>query len=69
MVSGQLRIRVWKNDYDLCDETVLNPGDYCVTHPDEYHQFEAVSATEALEGYFVELDDGDIERETVGGIL
>jgi len=68
VVSGVLRIRVWKNDYDLCDETTLLSGDYCLTKPGEFHQFEALVETEALEGYFVEVDDGDIERETVGGV-
>jgi len=68
VVSGELRIKTWKNDYDLCDETVLLPGDYCVVHPDEYHLFQALRQTEVIEGYFIELDEGDIEREDVGGI-
>ena len=28
VVSGQMKIRVWQNDYDLIDETILNPGDF-----------------------------------------
>jgi hypothetical protein len=25
-MTGQLKIRVWQKDYDLVDETILNPG-------------------------------------------
>ena len=69
VVTGLLRISVWKNDYDLIDDTVLAPGDYCVVHPGEFHRFQALQETNAIEGYFVELDDNDIERETVGGVV
>ena len=32
-------VRVWKNDYDLVDETILGPGDFTQVKPNEYHQF------------------------------
>lgn len=67
VLSGELKIRVWKNDYDLVDETVLRSGDYTECRPGEYHQFEALSDVEALELYWCELKAGDIERESVGG--
>jgi len=67
LVSGIMRIKVWKKDYDLCDETVLYPDQVCVVPPGEFHLFEALQDCVALEVYYVVLNEGDIERETVGG--
>ncbi len=64
--SGTLVVRVWKNNYDLVDETILNAGDFAKVAPGEYHQFEALANTIAFELYWAELDHNDIERETVG---
>lgn len=65
--QGELLIRVWKNDYDLTDETILRPGDFTQVKPGEFHQFEAIKETVAFELYFAEFNHGDIVRETVGG--
>lgn len=64
--SGQLIIKVWKNDYNLCDETVLYAGDFTQVKPGEYHQFIATEDTVAFELYWAEFDHGDIERRSVG---
>lgn len=64
--SGHLIIRVWKNDYNLVDETHLKAGDFCQVKPGEFHQFEAVEDTVAFELYWAEFDHNDIERENVG---
>lgn len=40
--SGKLLIRVWQNDYDLVDETVLGPGEYTKVKPGVQHQFECL---------------------------
>ena len=32
--SGKMLIRVWQNDYDLVDETILNPGFIVISHKD-----------------------------------
>jgi quercetin dioxygenase-like cupin family protein len=64
--SGKMIIRVWKNNYDLIDETVLTEGQYTKVAPGEYHQFEAVEDTVAFELYWAEFNHEDIERETVG---
>lgn len=63
---GKLKVSVWKNDYDLCDETILEAGDYTVVAPGEFHQFHAVEHTVAFEIYWCEITD-DIERESCGG--
>lgn len=65
--SGQLLIRVWKNDYDLVDDTLLNPGDFTQVKPGEYHQFIAMEDTVAFELYWAEFDHNDIVREDHGG--
>ena len=64
--SGEMIIRVWKNDYDLVDETVLKAGDYTKVGPGEYHQFEAVTDCVAFELYWAEFNHNDIHRQTVG---
>jgi len=68
--SGELTVRVWKNDYDLVDVTTLEAGDSVSIAPGEYHQFENTSGFEAIvyEIYWTELDEGDISRKSVGGL-
>ena len=64
--SGKMIVRVWKNDYDLVDETLLNSGDFMSVAPGEYHQFEAIEDCIAFELYYAHFDHDDIQRETVG---
>jgi mannose-6-phosphate isomerase-like protein (cupin superfamily) len=65
--SGKLEIHVFKNDYDLEDVTILEPGDYTEVGPGEYHFFKALDDCVAFEIYWAKLDHNDIVRETVGG--
>lgn len=65
--SGKLKISIWKNDYDLCDETIMVPGDFTTVNPLEYHQFEGLEDSVAYEIYWTELSPNDIYRESVGG--
>ena len=37
--SGKMMVRVWQKDYDLVDETILNPGEFTQVKPGVYHQF------------------------------
>lgn len=67
--SGKLSIKVWKNNYDLMDETILSAGDFTQIKPGEYHTFEALEDTIAFELYWAEFDHNDIVRESVGGII
>jgi mannose-6-phosphate isomerase-like protein (cupin superfamily) len=64
--SGTLLIRVWQNDYDLVDETILGPGDWTKVKPGVYHQFECIEDAIAFEVYFSEFSHNDIVRENVG---
>lgn len=64
--SGKLEIRVWKNNYDLIDHTVISAGEFTEVEPNEYHQFEALEDTVAFELYWAEFNHDDIERESVG---
>ena len=68
VTEGILKIKVWKNDYDLVDETVLEPGDWTTVKPGEYHQFEGVEGGEAFDLYWAEFDHNAIEREPVGSL-
>lgn len=65
--SGKLKIRVWKNDYDLVDETILHPGEKTTVKPGEFHQFIALEDCVCYEIYYVELDGADIVRKNHGG--
>lgn len=64
--EGSLLIRVWKNNYNLVDETILYAGEATKVTPLEYHQFEALEDTIAFEWYWAEFDPEDIEREDHG---
>ena len=65
--SGKLQIKVWKNEYDLQDITILMPGDFMQVKPGDFHEFRALEQTVAFELYWAEFDPSDIVRETVGG--
>jgi len=64
--SGKLLIRVWQNDYDLVDETILGPGDYMKVKPGVTHQFECLEDAVAFELYWPEMLVNDIVRDSVG---
>jgi quercetin dioxygenase-like cupin family protein len=64
--SGKMMVRVWQKDYDLVDETILNPGEFTQVKPGVYHQFIGLEDGVAFELYWAEFDHNDIERETVG---
>jgi mannose-6-phosphate isomerase-like protein (cupin superfamily) len=66
VVSGQMKVKVWSGDYDLIDETILNPGDFTRVKPGFYHQFEGLENGVAFELYWAEFNHDDIVRETVG---
>lgn len=64
--KGVMKVRVWQNDYPLCDETILYEGDYTKVKPGLYHQFECLESGVAYELYWAEFNHNDIKRETVG---
>lgn len=66
--KGEICISIWKNDYNLVDETIIKEGQSCVVPPGEYHRFRTVKDCIAYEIYWVELDSKDIVRESVGGL-
>jgi len=64
--EGVLKIKVWQQDYNLVDETVLYPGDFTSVKPGLYHSFEGLDDGVAFELYWAEFSHDDIARETVG---
>ena len=64
--SGRMLIRIWQEDYNLIDETVLGPGDYTKVQPGLYHQFECLKDGIAYELYWAEFNHNDIVRENHG---
>ena len=66
VVSGRMKIRVWQKDYDLIDETILEPGDFTTVKPGLMHTFEGLEDGVAFELYWAEFNHDDIQRETVG---
>ncbi len=66
--KGKLLIRIWKNDYNLIDETILTSRDYTEAAPQEYHQFEALEDTVCYEFYFQKPLAEDIVRENHGSV-
>lgn len=69
MIDGQMEVDVWKNDYNLCDKTVLKQNDLTIVKPNEYHRFFALSDVNALEIYWTDpAVSEDIVRKLSGGI-
>lgn len=66
VLTGKLMITIWSGDNK--DMTVLTAGQECSVPPGYFHRFEALEDTHALEVYWAELKNEDIEREDVGGI-
>ena len=66
--SGSITIQIWKNDYELIDETILQNGESCIVAPGEYHKFVVNKDCVAYEFYWVEINSKDIVRESVGGV-
>ena len=64
--SGKMKVLVWQKDYDLVDETILNPGDFMQVKPGVFHQFVGLEDGVAFELYWAEFDHNDIKRESVG---
>jgi len=64
--SGKMMVKVWQNDYDLIDTTILNAGDFMRVKPGVFHQFIGMEDGVAFELYWAEFDHNDIKRETVG---
>jgi mannose-6-phosphate isomerase-like protein (cupin superfamily) len=66
---GKLKVTIRKNyGHDILDDvTILLAGESCTVNPGDYHMFEALEETEALEIYWVTLNESDIERLTHGG--
>ena len=64
--KGQMKVSVWQRDYELIDETILNPGQYTKVKPGLYHQFECLENGVAFELYWAEFNHHDIVRETTG---
>ena len=65
--SGSLKIIIYKNDYNLVDETVLKPCESTTVKPGENHRFEVLEDAVAFEIYWTELDSDDIIRKDCGG--
>jgi mannose-6-phosphate isomerase-like protein (cupin superfamily) len=65
--SGRMLIRVWQDDQDLVDETILEPGDFTMVKPGKFHQFVGLEDGVAFELYWAEFNHDDINRRTSGG--
>jgi len=67
LISGKVKISIWKNDYNLVDELILLPEQETVVSFGEKHSFEVLENSIMLEIYWVEIDSKDIIRDNVGG--
>lgn len=69
--DGSLKVTVWKDygdGFPLQDVTVIGKDQACVVPPGEFHKFEALEDTTALEVYWIELSQNDIVRQDHGGL-
>lgn len=70
VLEGKLKVTIWK-DYGnaiLDDVSILEGSHECTVPPGYYHKFEALEETRAIEIYWVELSEDDIERSDHGGV-
>lgn len=67
VIEGELKITVWNDGVE--DVTLLAEGEELTVKPGLRHKFEALENSAALEIYWVELEEDDIIRETVGGMM
>lgn len=63
VLSGMLMVRIWKPEQGLVDTTEIGAGEYTEISPGQYHQFEALEETTAIEIYWAEFDPDDIVRQ------
>jgi mannose-6-phosphate isomerase-like protein (cupin superfamily) len=71
VLEGSLSVYSWKSGDDKDPDFVkLNPSDECTIKPGIFHKFENDSekVTKAIEIYWTELSDCDIERRSIGGV-
>jgi len=70
VLKGKLRVTIWKNYGTEClqDVSILEASQECTVPPGDFHQFEALEDTTALEVYWVELSENDITRFDHGGM-
>ena len=66
VLRGKLKIVIFGED--MIDETVLTTGMCTDVPPGVWHKFEAMEDSDAIEIYWVVLDDNDIKRRTKGGV-
>lgn len=66
VIQGKLLIRTWKDD-NVVDRTIVTSHQWTQIPPGNYHQFEALTDTYAIEVYWPEqCSQSDIKRETQG---
>lgn len=71
--SGKLMIKSWPTGDrpneatpNMCDQTILKPGEYFKVEPGKWHQFIGLIEGVAFELYWSEFDPDDIVRRTQG---
>tara|TARA_B100000927_G_scaffold170665_1_gene137647 strand:- start:314 stop:742 length:429 start_codon:yes stop_codon:yes gene_type:complete len=66
IISGSLKINRWATANQI-DSTILKEGQWTACPPGEYHQFEALTDTHAIEIYWPSAcTQKDIKRKTQG---
>ena len=66
--SGKIVVKVWKNDYNLIDKTILKAGEMTTVKPGEFHMFYSEEDSVVYEIYWAESSPNDIVREGCGGL-
>lgn len=64
--KGKILVEEWQTSYDLVDKTILIAGQSCLINRKKYHRFTGIEDSIVFEIYYVELEEEDIQRETVG---
>jgi mannose-6-phosphate isomerase-like protein (cupin superfamily) len=66
--SGKLLIEEWKES-GIVDRTMLGPEQTTTIKNQNYHRFTALEDTNALEIYYLQIEENDIVREDTGRMI
>ena len=64
--EGKLMIKMWPENTEIVDTTILNKGDYMEVPAGVWHQFVGLTDGIAFELYWSEFDKDDIVRRSQG---
>lgn len=67
VLEGKVGVVTGDEERGTTTETILTPGQSFTTVPGEWHKFRVYEKSVMVEEMYVQYEEGDIERRSVGG--